>query len=93
MARSGTYVKQLRGYKAYIPTPLPPKPPLQLDKTIEKKLGQANLLLARLDTLGEILPNIDLFVSMYVRKEATLSSQIEGTQASLEDLFEFERYQ
>lgn len=90
MSRSGTYVKQLPGYKAFIPTPLPPNPPLKIDDELAKKLAQASLLIARLDGLAYTLPNTELFISMYVKKEALLSSQIEGTQASLEDIFEFE---
>jgi len=53
-------------------------------------LSEADRALARLDSLGDILPNVDLFIAMFVRKEAVLSSQIEGTQASLEDLFQYE---
>lgn len=90
MGRSGSYVKQLAGYKAFIPTALPPNPPLKIDEDLAKKLAQASLLIARLDGLAYTLPNTELFISMYVKKEALLSSQIEGTQASLEDIFEYE---
>ena len=88
--RSGRYVQQLTGYKAFIPTPLPPEPALKIDEELTKNLSQATLLLARLDGLAYSLPNTNLFISMYVKKEALLSSQIEGTQASLEDIFEYE---
>jgi Fic family protein len=91
MSRSGKYVTQLSGYKAFIPSPLPPKPALKIDEAIIKRHEQASSLLARLDGLGYLLPNTDLFISMYIRKEALLSSQIEGTQASLTDIFEYER--
>jgi Fic family protein len=91
MNRSGAYIKQPAGYRAFMPTPLPPKPAIHLDGKQQKLLSQADRALARLDGLGQVLPGADLFISMYVRKEALLSSQIEGTQASLEDLFEFER--
>jgi Fic family protein len=90
MGRSGQYINQLTGYKAFIPTPLPPQPPLELDSALTKKLAQPMLLLARLDGLAYTLPNTDLFITMYVKKEALLSSQIEGTQASLENIFAFE---
>lgn len=88
--RSGQYIKQINGYKAFIPTPLPPNPPIHFDEEMAKKLSQATLLLARLDGLAYTLPNTNLFITMYVKKEALFSSQIEGTQASLENIFEFE---
>lgn len=91
MNRSGAYIKQTAGYRAFIPTPLPPNPAIKLEGKQQKLLSQADMALARLDGLGHVLPSADLFITMYVRKEALLSSQIEGTQASLEDLFEFER--
>lgn len=90
MSRQGKYITQIQGYKAFIPTPLPPEPPLNIDTDLIKKSEQATLSLARLDGLAYLLPNLDLFIAMYVKKEALLSSQIEGTQASLEDLFEYE---
>lgn len=88
--RSGQYIQQINGYKAFIPTQLPPQPPLNIDEGLSKKLSQATMLLARLDGLAYTLPNMNLFITMYVKKEALLSSQIEGTQASLENVFEFE---
>ncbi|NVN93561.1 MAG: Fic family protein [Desulfuromonadales bacterium] len=90
MNRSGAYRQQPTGYKAFLPSPLPPNPPLKIEGELQILLSNADMSLARLDGLGHILPNADLFISMYVKKEALLSSQIEGTQASLEDLFEFE---
>ena len=90
MNRSGAYINQSTGYKAFIPKPLPPKPSIALEGNLQNLLSKADMSLARLDGIGYILPNVDLFIAMYVRKEALLSSQIEGTQASLEDLFEFE---
>ena len=90
MNRSGAYRQQPTGYKAFLPTPLPPNPPLKIEGELQILLSNADMSLARLDGLGHILPNAGLFISMYVKKEALLSSQIEGTQASLEDLFEFE---
>jgi len=90
MSRSGNYIKQLRGYKAFIPTPLPPEPALVLSNDLMKLHEHASLALARLDGLAHNLPNGDLFIAMYVRKEALMSSQIEGTQASLDNIFEYE---
>ncbi|MEH2447360.1 MAG: Fic family protein [Nostoc sp.] len=88
--RAGKYVKQLTGYKAFIPKPLPPVPKLSIDDEMLELLSQADRALGRLDGSTDALPNPDLFVFMYVRKEAVLSSQIEGTQASLIDVLEFE---
>ena len=88
-SRSGRYVRQLSGYSAFIPTPLPPDPPLQLG-TFVPLLSQADQAIGRLDGVGRTLPNPDLFVAMYVRREAVLSSQIEGTQSSLDDVLAFE---
>lgn len=90
MGRSGQYVSQLTGYKAFIPTGLPPNPPIKIDDSLNELLSEANIALGRLDTMGVFLPNIDYIIAMYVRKEALLSSQIEGTQASLDDIFEYE---
>ena len=83
--RAGQYVLQPTGYQAFIPAPLPPNPPVQIDP-LQSLLSQADRALGRLDGSIETLPNPDLFVYMYVRKEAVLSSQIEGTQSSLQDL-------
>ena len=88
--RAGRYVRQPKGYLAFIPNPLPPEPPLHWDDELLSLLSQADQSLGRLDGVGDRLPNPDMFVTMYVRKEAVLSSQIEGTQASLEDVLEYE---
>lgn len=88
--RAGQYVEQIEGYRAFIPTPLPPVPEITMDQEMWKLLSQADRALGRLDGATDALPNPDLFVFMYVRKEAVLSSQIEGTQASLIDVLEFE---
>jgi Fic family protein len=85
-ARAGTYIWQPTGYQAFIPNPLPPDPPVFLNGEMQALLSQADLALGRLDGSIQTLPNPDLFVFMYVRKEAVLSSQIEGTQSSLQDL-------
>lgn len=85
--RAGRYVAQPGGYRAFIPAPLPPAdPPVKIGGKLQVLLSQADLALGRLDGSIQTLPNPDLFVSMYVRKEAVLSSQIEGTQSSLHDV-------
>jgi len=85
-ARAGRYVRQLTGYRAFLPAPLPPNPPIRLGGELYSLLSKADRALGRLDGSIQTLPNPDLFVFMYVRKEAVLSSQIEGTQSSLNDL-------
>ena len=88
--RAGDYVSQIGSYQAFVPKPLPPNPPVQLDREMILLLSQADMALGRLDGMSTTLPNVDLFVAMYVNKEAVLSSQIEGTQASLIDVLAFE---
>jgi cell filamentation protein, protein adenylyltransferase len=88
--RAGQLVKQATGYTAFIPTSLPPVPPIKIDAELTRLLSDADWALGRLDGIATILPNPDLFVSMYVRQEAVLSSQIEGTQSTLEDVLQFE---
>lgn len=89
--RAGTYVSNLSGdmsYQSFKPAPLPPVPPLTLNNEIVFKLVEASKNLTLLDALASFVPNINLLVSMYVRKEALLSSQIEGTQCTLDDIFD-----
>jgi len=88
--RSGTQMTQSTGYKAFIPNPLPPDPPIQMEGEIQHLLTSANIAIGKMDTMGYLAPNLDHIIAMYIRKEALLSSQIEGTQASLEDIFEYE---
>jgi Fic family protein len=88
--RAGRYQQQPTGYRAFIPAALPPNPPVRLDGRLPTLLSRADLALGRLDGSIQTLPNPDLFVFMYVRKEAVLSSQIEGTQSSLQDLLSAE---
>src|SRR5262245_33850569 len=76
--------------KAFIPNALPPAPPLVLGDDLNDLLNRAHIALGRLDGVSGILPNTHLFLYAYVRKEAVLSSQIEGTQSSLSDLLLFE---
>ena len=90
VGRSGRYVQQITGYRAFIPAPLPPDPPVMMDAEMQRLLSEADRALGRLDGSIQTLPNPDLFVFMYVRKEAVLSSQIEGTQASINDLLKAE---
>jgi Fic family protein len=88
--RSGRYIKQPEGYRAFIPAPLPPNPPVAMDAEMLRLLSDADRALGRLDGAASVLPNPNLFVAMYVRQEAVLSSQIEGTQSTLEDVLQFE---
>jgi len=88
--RAGKYIKQATGYRAFIPKPLPPDPPLDMDRKLLELVSIADLALGRLDGSIQTLPDADLFVFMYIRKEAVLSSQIEGTQSSLNDVLEAE---
>ena len=88
--RAGTYQNQATGYRAFIPAPLPPDPPIAMDDELQTLLSAADRALGRLDGSIQTLPDSDQFVLMYVRKEAVLSSQIEGTQSSLNDLLRAE---
>ncbi len=83
---AGRFVAQPSGYRAFLPAPLPPDPPISLTGELPGLLSTADRTLGRLDGSVLTLPRPDLFVFMYVRKEAVLSSQIEGTQSSLQDL-------
>ncbi len=90
---TGRYVASLAGgetVRAFVPDPLPPVPPLDLDGARQAALEQATLALGRLDSIALLLPDPQLFLYAYVRREAVLSSQIEGTQSSLSDLLLFE---
>ena len=87
--RAGCFITNLSGemaYHSFRPNPLPPEPPIEMSNEMIAKLVDANRKLATLDGLSSRIPNMDLFVSMYVRKEALLSSQIEGTQCTLDDI-------
>jgi Fic family protein len=88
--RAGRYVSQATGYRAFLPEPLPPNPPIRMEGNLQSLLSLADRALGRLDGSIQTLPNPDPFVFMYVRKEAVLSSQIEGTQSSLQDLLSAE---
>jgi Fic family protein len=84
--RAGRYVMQPEGYRAFIPTSLPPSPPVTLDEATQHLLSQADMNLGRLDGAIRTLPDADQFTLMYVRKEAVLSSRIEGTRSTLDDV-------
>ena len=91
MTRSGIYKKNLSGemaYKSFSPATLPPNPAIELDNDMIGLLVKANKQIALFEGISNHIPNIDLFISMYVRKEALMSSQIEGTQATLEDVLD-----
>jgi Fic family protein len=76
--------------RAFVPAPLPPRPALDLHGSVRERLDRALLALGRLDGISDLLPSTHLFLYSYVRKEAVLSSQIEGTQSTLSDLLLFE---
>lgn len=89
--RAGYYKQNLSGemaYKSFVPNPLPPVPPIELSEDIVGLLVKANSQLAVLESIAARISNVELFISMYVRKEALMSSQIEGTQATLEDILD-----
>lgn len=91
MNRAGKFVDNLTGeatYQSFKPNPLPPVPEILLDEEIVKLVVDANRQLAKLDTASQLISNADLFISMYVRKEALISSQIEGTQCTLDDVLD-----
>lgn len=88
MSRAGASVRQPTGYRAFLPAPLPPDPPVRLDGALLTLLSQADRMLARLDGVASMLPNPDLFAALFVQQEAVLSSQIEGTQSTLEDVLQ-----
>lgn len=88
--RGGRYVYQPTGYRAFIPATLPPEPAITFDLSLMSLLSEADHALGQLDGVASILPNPDLFVAMYVREEAVISSQIEGTQSTLEDVLQYE---
>ena len=90
-SRAGHYKSNLTGemtYMSFVPNPLPPDPPIELTEDMVSLLVKANSRLAVLESIAARIPNVELFVSMYVRKEALMSSQIEGTQATLEDILD-----
>ncbi|MCU7878166.1 MAG: Fic family protein [Candidatus Thiodiazotropha sp. (ex Lucinoma borealis)] len=90
---TGQYTPAIAGgiaCEAFVPAPLPPNPPLTIDDKLQGRINQAMLALGRLDAISTLLPDAHLFLYSYVRKEAVMSSQIEGTQSSLSDLMLYE---
>lgn len=90
-SRAGILRNNLSGklsYQSFCPSPLPPEPPLAVEGELLERLIEANKALSALEAASSRIPDIDLFVSMYVRKESLLSSQIEGTQCTLEDILD-----
>lgn len=90
---TGRYLSSLAGgeaVRAFVPNPLPPAPPLEINEARQRLLERATLAVGRLDSVSALLPDPQLFLYTYVRREAVLSSQIEGTQSSLSDLLLFE---
>lgn len=91
MKRQGDFVNNLSGemsYKSFKPSDLPPNPNINIDADMLNLISEANRVLGKLDQKSDEIPNKELYISMYIRKEALLSSQIEGTQATLDDIFD-----
>lgn len=86
MPRSGSFRQTLRGYTAFFPADLPPVPPVNLEGELRLLLSRADQALGAINTIASVLPSPELFVAMFIQKEALLSSQIEGTQSSLVDV-------
>ncbi len=89
--RAGAFTSKLDGemaYQSFLPSPLPPNPAVMIDDELMQLLIQANTWIAKLESIASLIPHTALFVSMYVRKEALMSSQIEGTQCTLEDVLD-----
>ena len=94
--RAGTFVAVFggtEGYAAFMPRALPPEPPLLVTPRLQRLLDRANQAIGRLDGVTLLLPDPDQFLYSYIRKEAVLSSQIEGSQSSLSDLLLFENHE
>lgn len=87
---AGRTVPQPDGYLAFVPSVLPPRPELQFDEKSAALQSEASAALGRLQAIGESIPNRDLFLGMYVRKEAVLSSQIEDIECTLDEVLRFE---
>src|SRR5712692_8269723 len=87
---NGSIVQSNQGVTVFVPRPLPPS--FEYDKAITQLIAESHTKLGRLSGIGELLPNPHILISPYLRREAVLSSKIEGTQASLADLFQYELY-
>ena len=84
-AKIGRYIKQKEGFSAFIPFDFPPKEGFQISPRLYKKHEEAIRLVGKLDGITRLLPDRNFFISMFVMKDATYSSQIEGTKATLQD--------
>ena len=91
-SRSGLYVTQPSGYKAFIPSNLPPTPDINITDKTNNLILKAEKIIYQLNGVGFLLPHPDLFIAMAIRKEALLSSQIEGTQATMTDVLTYEAW-
>ena len=85
MSKTGAYKKQPGGYAAFVPAPFPPKKAVQWSDSLIALLSRADRAIGKLNAIDQLVPDIDFFIFMYVKKEAAFSSQIEGTQATLLD--------
>ncbi|MBI2996204.1 MAG: Fic family protein [Candidatus Melainabacteria bacterium] len=90
MSKIDTFIQQKEGYKAFIPEPFPPKDLIKWDNNLISLLSQADMAIGKLNAINELVPDADFFILMYIKKEAAISSQIEGTQATLIDLIKAE---
>jgi Fic family protein len=90
--RSGAYILQPTGYKAFVPAPLPPSPGIHISEDLKQLIHSAEKNLVQLNGIGFLLPHLEIFIAMAIRKEALLSSQIEGTQATLTDVLTYETW-
>ena len=88
MSRIGRLIQQPEGFKAFIPNGFPPKQELELPLVIQRKHAEAMRLIGKLDGITALLPDINYFLEMFVRRDASSSSQIEGTRATLSDAIE-----
>ena len=89
-SRAGKTAAQPAGYLAYLPNPLPPHPVLNMDEEALLALSAADRAVGALSSFGDLIPSTSLFVAMYVRREAVLSSEIEGIACTLEDVLKYE---
>ena len=90
MSKIGNFIQQQAGYKAFVPASFPPKNIIEWDNSLIKLLSEANFAIGRLKAIETTVPDVDFFIFMYIKKEAALSSQIEGTQATIIDLLKSE---
>jgi len=90
--RSGIYILQQSGYKSFIPSSLPPVPEIFISEKLKGSIDEAERSLAQLNGISFLLPQLEIFITMAIRKEALLSSQIEGTQATLTDVLTYEAW-